>query len=70
VIQLKNNFIPKGLVSLEYIFYHNDISTKPIIHPVVENVEEHNLSTKTKPQKVNLDKYLEPSCKQRHIDFL
>lgn len=33
-------------------------------------MEEHNLSTKTKPQKVNLDKYLEPSCKQRHIDFL
>lgn len=64
IIQLKNNFISKGLVPLEKIFDHNDISIRPIFHPITKNLEEHNLDIETNPQKVKLAKYLEPSCKE------
>jgi len=36
VLQLKNNFIPKGLVPLEQFFDNNDVLKKPRVHPKEE----------------------------------
>jgi hypothetical protein len=39
-LQLKNNFIPKGLVPLEQHFYRNYVLVKPIVLPKDEKYEE------------------------------
>jgi hypothetical protein len=39
-LQLKNNFIHKGLVPMEYIFYINYVPIKPTAIPKYDNVEE------------------------------
>lgn len=69
VIQIKNNFIPKGMVLMEQIFNHNDVPTKSGFWPVDENVEEHNLNTKENPQKVKLAKSLKLACKNSYFDL-
>jgi hypothetical protein len=45
ILLLKNNQIPKGLIPLESIFYHNDISIKPFIQPRLDEVEYCNIGT-------------------------
>jgi len=40
VLQLKNNFILKGLVPLKHLFDRNDVPINPIVLPKYENDEE------------------------------
>lgn len=42
IVQLRSNFIPRGLVPLKQIFDHNDVSTQPIFQLVLKNIKEHN----------------------------
>ena len=39
IIQLKSNFIPRGLIPLEKIFDQNNVAKDPKFHPT-ENVVE------------------------------
>ena len=43
ILQLKNNFIPKGLVPLEQIFGKNVIPVKPDVHPKEEDVKDFHI---------------------------
>jgi ribonuclease HI len=45
VLQLKNNFIPKGMVPLEQLFDRNDVPVKPTILPKDDNTEDCNIGT-------------------------
>jgi len=38
VLQLNNNFIPKGLVPSEQLFDRNDVPVKPFVLPKDENI--------------------------------
>lgn len=38
ILQLKINFIPRGLVPLEQLFDQNGVRTRPIVQPKEENV--------------------------------
>ena len=49
VMQLKNNFIPKGLIPLEKLFYQNDIFKSSKIQVEEEEVESCNLGTVAMP---------------------
>ena len=50
ILNLKNNFFPKGLVPLEYLFDSNDVARKPKMEPLREDIEECNIGTKERPK--------------------
>ena len=58
IIQLKNNFIPRGLIPLENIFDQNDVAKNPKVKPVDDAIEDQNIGTKENPKIVNLSKKL------------
>ena len=43
IIELKSNFIPKGLVPLERIFTKDDTPSKPVVQSSEENVIDCNI---------------------------
>ena len=45
IIQLKNNFIPKGLIPLENFFDQNDVAKNPKVKPTENLVEDRNIGT-------------------------
>ena len=58
IIELKGNFIPKGLVPLERIFSKDDTPLKPAMQSSEENVVECNIDIEEKPRMVNISKSL------------
>ena len=46
IIELKGNFIPKGLVPLERIFSKDDTPLKPTMQSSEENIVDYNIGTK------------------------
>ena len=54
IVQLPSNYIPRGLVPLEEIFYHNDVPFKPIKREKDPVFHEHNLGSQSHPKLVNL----------------
>jgi hypothetical protein len=51
-LQLKNIFIPKGLVPLEHLLDRNDVPVKPTILPKDDNSEEFNIGTEGEPKLI------------------
>ena len=45
VLQLKDNFIPKGLIPLEELFDQDDVAKKPTLRPTEKGVEDVNIGT-------------------------
>ena len=58
IIQLKNNFIPRGLIPLENIFDQNDVAKNPKVKPVDDAIEDKNIGTEEKPNIIKLSKSL------------
>ena len=58
IIQLKNNFIPRGLIPLEKNFDQNDVANKPKVKPVENVVEDRNIGTEENPKIIKLSKNL------------
>lgn len=69
ILQLKRNFIPRGLVPLEKLFDQNDVPTRPTIQPKEEKVQEHNLGTSSDPQMIRLSKDFPEEQKHKYIDI-
>ena len=46
IIQLKSNFIPKGLMPLEKIFDKNDIDKNTKVQPWEDEIQDQNIGTK------------------------
>lgn len=59
IIQLKNNYIPKGLVPLEDMFDKNDVFKNPKVTPNNDEVEDFNIGTDVEPKMINLSKDLD-----------
>jgi hypothetical protein len=70
IIQLKNNIISKGLVSLENMFDENDVAKNPKITASTEDVEYCNIGTKVEHKMVKLSKNISPEVKQDYIKFM
>lgn len=45
IIQLSKKFIPKGLITLEMIFYHNDVPKNSQSDSHEENIEIYNIGS-------------------------
>jgi len=69
MLQLKSNYIPKGLVPLEQLFDRNDIPVKPTVQPKAENVEERNLRTILEHQLVKLSNNLLDQEKHKYLEL-
>ena len=57
-MELKGNFIPKGLVPLERLFSKDDTLIKPTLQTTEENVMEYNIGSENQPQMIKLSKLL------------
>ena len=57
-IELKGNFIPKGLVPLERLFSNNDTLLKPTMQSYEENDLICNIGTTDNPKLTKLSKAL------------
>ena len=56
IMQLKNNFIPRGLIPSENIFDQNDVAKDPKVKPSNNVVEDRNIGTEEVPKIVKLSK--------------
>ena len=70
VINLKDNFLPKGLTPLENLFYSNDVLRKPKMESLRSDIEECNIGTNENPKLIKLSKSLPPTEKVKYIEFL
>ena len=70
VQNLKDNFLPKGLTPLEYLFDSNDVARKPKKDPVRSDIEECNIGTELKPKIIKLSKTLPQQEKEKYITLL
>lgn len=70
VINLKDNFLPKGLTPLEYLFDSNDVPRKPKMEPLWSDIEECNVGTDGNPKLIKLPKSLPPTEKVKYIELL
>jgi hypothetical protein len=53
VLQLKNNFILKGLVPLEKLFDINNTPIKHVVPPKDENIDDCNIEIEHEPKYIN-----------------
>ena len=70
ILNLKNIFLPKGLVPLEDLFDSNDVARKPKMEPLRADIEEVNIGTTANPKLVKLSKALPPKIKDKYISLM
>ena len=70
IIQLKSNFIPRGLIPLEKFFYQNDVAKDPKVKPTNNAIEDRNIGTKENPKIVKLSKNLPAKEKQEYVNLI
>jgi hypothetical protein len=58
IIELRTNHLPNGLVPLERLFYHNDVSRKFVIQIEEVEVVDCDISPDSNPRMVKLSKKL------------
>ena len=67
ILNLKNNFLLKGLAPLEDIFYSNDVVRKQKMEPLRSDIEECNIGTKQRPKLIKLSKAFPLDEKLKYI---
>lgn len=70
VINLKDNFLPKGLTPLEDLFDSNDIPKKPRMEPLKIDIEECNIGSEESPKLIKLSKSLPPNEKLKYVELM
>lgn len=70
VINLKDNFLPKGLTPFEDLIDSNDVPKKPNMEPLKSDIEECNIGSEEDPKMIKLSKSLPPNEKVKYIELL
>jgi ribonuclease HI len=70
IVELKTNHLPKGLVPLERLFDHNDVSKKSVVQSQETEVVDCNISSDSNPKIVKLSKALSEKQKGRYVSLL
>ena len=70
VIQLKSNFIPRGLIPLEKLFDQNDVAKDPKEKLADNAIEDRNIGTKENPKIVKLSKNFLAKEKEEYVDLM
>ena len=58
IVELKGNFIPKGLVPLERLFSKDDTLLKPTLQTIEESVVSCNIGSEVEPKMIKMPKLL------------
>ena len=64
IIQLKSNFIPRGLIPLEKLFDQNDVAKDPKVKHVDNVIEDKNIDIEENTRIVKLSKNYLPKRKK------
>jgi hypothetical protein len=70
IVQLPNNYIPRGLVPLEKIFNQNDVPYKPDKKERDPSVHEHNIGSQSHPKFINLSTELTTDQRSKYCIIL
>lgn len=70
IINLKDNFFPKGLTPLEDLFDSNDVPRKQKMEPLKSDIQECNIGTKENKKLIKLSKSLPPAEKVKYLELL
>ena len=70
IVELKGNFIPKGLVPLEILFWKDDTLLKPTIQSIEENVLTYHIGSENEPKMITISKTLSEKERNRYIKLL
>ena len=70
IIQLKNNFIPRGLIPLEFFFDQNYVAKDPKVKPIDNAIEDRNIGTKENPKIVKLSKHFPVKEKEEYVNLM
>lgn len=70
IIQLSNNFIPKGLIPLERLFDQNYVLWNPQSISLEDDIEEINIGTNEDIKNIKLCASLEPNIKAQYLKLL
>ena len=68
-IQLKSNYIPKGLIPLEILFDQNGLAKDTKVHPNENDIQDQNIGAEDSSKIVKLSKNLLTEEKKRYIDL-
>ena len=70
IIELKTNHLPKGLVPLERLFDHNDVSRKAIIQTEETDVVDCDISPDTIPRLVKISRKLSQKQRRAYVELM
>jgi hypothetical protein len=70
IIELKTNYLPKGLVPLERLFDHNDVSKKSVIQTEEAEVVNCDISPYSNPRMVKLSRKLPEKQRDRYVNLM
>ena len=70
IVELKGNFIPKGLLPLERLFSKDDTLLKPTLHTTEENIIYYNIGSEYEPKMIRMSKSLSEKEKKKYISLL
>jgi ribonuclease HI len=70
IVQLPNNYIPRGLVPLEKLFDHNDVPYKPDKKEKDPIFHEHNIGSQNHPKSINLSTELTTDQRSEYCSIM
>jgi len=70
IIQLSNNYIPKGLVPLQKLFDHNNVSKNSLLNSQQENGEDYIIGTSQEIKNVKISASLSHEINDKISIFL
>ena len=70
IIDLKTNHLPKGLVPLERLFDHNDVSRKVFIQTEETDVIDCDINSDSNPRMVKLSRKLPEKQRDRYVNLM
>ena len=69
-MQLKNNYVLKGLAPLEDLFDKNDVAKNTKVTPNSDEVDDCNIGTDVDPKIIKLSKALDYEKIQKYITLM
>ena len=70
IIQLSNNFIPKGLIPLEILLDQNDVLRNPQSISSEDDIEEINIGTDEDTKNIKICASLDPEIKAQYLKLV
>ena len=70
IIQLKRNYIPKGIITLEKLFDQNDVAKDPKVQLARNDIEDQNIGTEDSPIIVKLSRNFPVIEKEKYIHLV